>query len=177
VLLLTIAIVTALWFQYVVGPSIVSQSGWIWKSYRAIPGSGKFIYRAWHDDCADVYEDQPDLLAQCAGNSGVFRPMFLAFFYFVVNAIVTSVIPHLNKEAWPAKYALFFFGLLIRYATSPIMIPSSYSNHDPSPKYFHPHPCPLHRVANLRYLACLSHPTRSFPDSFYGLPDWVLLSL
>jgi len=113
VLLLTIAIVTALWFQYVVGPSIVSQSGWIWKSYRAIPGSGKFIYRAWHDDCADVYEDQPDLLAQCAGNSGVFRPMFLAFFYFVVNAIVTSVIPHLNKEAWPAKYALFFFGLLI----------------------------------------------------------------
>ena len=39
--------------------------------------------------------------------------MFLSFLYFVINAIVISVIPHLNKEAWPAKYALFFFGLLI----------------------------------------------------------------
>mmetsp|Transcript_18752 Transcript_18752/g.46452 ORF Transcript_18752/g.46452 Transcript_18752/m.46452 type:complete len:458 (+) Transcript_18752:64-1437(+) len=112
VLLLTLAIGTALYFQYAVGPSIVSQSGWIWKSYRAIPGSGKYIFKAWYDQCAE-YEGQQDLLAQCAGNAGVYRPMFLSFLYFVVNAIVTSVIPHLNKEAWPAKYALFFFGLLI----------------------------------------------------------------
>jgi hypothetical protein len=113
VLLLALAIAASLWFQYVVGPSIVSQSGWIWKSYRAIPGSGKIIFDSWHAECAKWYQDEPDLLTQCAGNAGVFRPMFLAFFYFVVNAIVTSFIPHLNKEAWPAKYALFFFGLLI----------------------------------------------------------------
>ena len=113
VLLLALAIVTSLWFQYVVGPSIVSQSGWIWKSYRAIPGSGKIIFDSWHGDCAKLYQDEPELLSQCAGNAGVFRPMFLAFIYFVVNAIVTRFIPHVNKEAWPAKYTLFFFGLLI----------------------------------------------------------------
>jgi len=113
VLLLTIGIAAALWFQYAVGPAIVSESGWIWKSYTAIPGSGKFLLSAWRDDCADLYEDQPELLAQCAGNAGVYRPMFLSFLYFVINAIATSVIPNLNKEAWPAKYMLFFFGLLI----------------------------------------------------------------
>jgi hypothetical protein len=50
---------------------------------------------------------------QCAGNAGAFRPMFLSFFYFVINAIATRIVPSLNKEAWPAKYCLFFFGLLV----------------------------------------------------------------
>lgn len=113
VLLLTLAIATALWFQYSVGPSIVSQSGWIWKTYRAIPGSGKFVFKAWNDSCEELYQDEPELMNQCAGNAGAFRPMFLAFFYFVINAIATRIVPSLNKEAWPAKYCLFFFGLLV----------------------------------------------------------------
>jgi hypothetical protein len=112
VLLLTLAIVTALWFQYSVGPSIVSQSGWVWKTYRVIPGSGKWVYNAWYDSCMD-YEDQPELLEQCAGNAGVFRPTFLAAFYFGANAVATKIVPTLNKEAWPAKYALFAFGLFV----------------------------------------------------------------
>lgn len=113
-LLLSLAIATALWFQYSVGPSIVTQKGWVWKTYRAIPGSGKLVYNAWFDDCAKYDdEDDHDLLAQCAGNAGVFRPTFLAAFYFLANAIATKIVPALNKEAWPAKYALFFFGLLV----------------------------------------------------------------
>lgn len=111
VLLLTLAIVMALWFQYNVGPGVVSQSGWVWKTYRWIPGTGKWVYHAWYDDCEE-YEDQPDLLRQCAGNAGAMRPTFLAAFYFGANALATRVVPTLNKEAWPAKYALFCFGLL-----------------------------------------------------------------
>jgi hypothetical protein len=112
VLLLTVAIVMALWFQYNVGPGIVSQTGWVWKTYRIIPGSGKWVYHSWYDSCQE-YEEDPDLLNQCAGNAGVMRPTFLAAFYFGANAIATKIVPSLNKEAWPAKYALYFFGLFI----------------------------------------------------------------
>ena len=49
VLLLGITIATALWFQYHVGPSIVSKSGWMWKILKWIPYSGSLIYGAWYD--------------------------------------------------------------------------------------------------------------------------------
>ena len=84
----------------------------VWKTYRAIPGTGKLVFKAWHESCSQ-YEDQLDLMEQCAGNAGVFRPTFLSAFYFFANAIATRIVPTLNKEAWPAKYALFFFGLLV----------------------------------------------------------------
>jgi len=112
VLLLAFAIAASLWFQYSVGPSIVSQEGWIWKSYRAIPGSGKLIYNAWYEPCEE-YSEQPDLMRQCAGMAGVFRSMSLATFFFLANAVATKIVPTLNKEAWPAKYALFFFGIFV----------------------------------------------------------------
>lgn len=124
VLLLALAIATALWFQYDVGPGIVSQTGWVWKVYRAIPGTGKIIYNAWYESCSqydDASDEDPEesetttsaLLQKCAGNAGVYRPTFLAAFYFGANAIATKIVPGMNKEAWPAKYALFFFGLLV----------------------------------------------------------------
>jgi len=119
VLLLSLAIVMALWFQYNVGPAIVSQKGWIWKTYRAIPGTGKWVYGAWFDSCEEYQEDVA-LLEQCAGNAGVYRPTFLAAFYFWTNAIVTKFLPALNKEAWPAKYSLYFFGIFVS-----MFVPSS----------------------------------------------------
>lgn len=112
VLLLAIAIILSLWFQYNVGPGIVSQTGWVWKTYRVIPGTGKWVYHAWYDGCLQ-YEGQPQLLEQCAGNAGVLRPTFLSALYFSANAIATKIVPSLNKEAWPAKYALYFFGILV----------------------------------------------------------------
>jgi hypothetical protein len=117
--LLGLAIAAALWFQYSVGPSIVHQTGWVWKTYQAIPGVGKLVHNVWFDSCQE-YEEQPDLLSQCAGNAGVFRPTFLAAIYFAGNAVATKIVPGLNREAWPAKYSLFCFALLIS-----MFIPSS----------------------------------------------------
>lgn len=107
VLLLSMAIFFALWFQYHVGPAIVTQSGWIWRSYRWIPGLGKLVYAAWHDPCQQ-YDKGPSL-AQCAGNAGVYRPMAVASLFFAVAAVATKVQPSLNREAWPAKYGIYLF--------------------------------------------------------------------
>lgn len=115
VLLLTIATAVALYFQYVVGPAIVSQSGTVWKMYRWVPGVGKWVYASWHDDCAAYdLEDHSEqkLMEQCAGNAGVYRPTAVATLFFAVSAIATRFQPHLNREAWPAKYGIFFFAVL-----------------------------------------------------------------
>jgi len=110
VLLLTVGILVALFFQYSVGPGIVNQEGWIWRTYTAIPGTGKLLVKAWKEGCEE-YGD--DALAKCAGNAGVMRPMFITFLFFIFQALATYVQPSLNREAWPAKYAIFFFALLI----------------------------------------------------------------
>lgn len=113
VLLLTLAVFVALWFQYAVGPAIVSQKGWIWSSYRTIPlGLGKTVYHAWYDECAAQYANDKNtnttrlMVEQCAGNAGVFRPMALATLFYAVMALVTKVKPQLNREVWPAKYTV-----------------------------------------------------------------------
>jgi hypothetical protein len=114
VLLLALVIATALWFQYNVGPSIVSQTGWIWKMYKFIPGTSRLVYGAWYDSCDAQYPNASEgVIEDCAGNAGVYRPTFLSTLYFVVNAVATRFVPTLNREAWPAKYALFGFGLLV----------------------------------------------------------------
>jgi serine incorporator 1/3 len=107
-LLLSLAITFALWFQYNVGPGIVTETGWVWKTYRAIPGTGKLIFNAWKHGCENY---QGDFVSQCAGNAGVYRPMFLAFLFFVLSAFATHWQPHLNRESWPAKYTIFLFAL------------------------------------------------------------------
>lgn len=131
VLLLCITIVVALWFQYTIGPGIVSQNSWIWKMLRSIPFmSANFVYKAWYASCSqydnddfnnfdaemDVLDDENisnTLLHQCAGNAGVFRPTALATLYFLGNSVATRIVPTLNREAWPAKYSLFAFMLLL----------------------------------------------------------------
>jgi len=114
VLLLAMVIATSLWFQYSVGPSIVNETGWIWKTYRLIPVAGKLVHGAWYDSCAEYYpEASMGVIEDCAGNAGALRPTFLSTLYFLVNAVATRYAPALNREAWPAKYALFFFGVLV----------------------------------------------------------------
>lgn len=103
----------ALWFQYSVGPAIVSKSGWIWSTYRWIPGLGTRVYHAWHDSCAQFdtskKNDDTALLHQCAGNAGVYRVTATAAVFFAAFAVATRVQPSLNREAWPAKYTIFLF--------------------------------------------------------------------
>lgn len=116
VLLLTIATALSLWFQYSVGPAIVTRSGFLWKMYSLIPGMGSIMYKAWHDSCAEEYdsaENDADLLKQCAGKAGVMRPMAVAALFFAIQAVVTKVQPGLNREAWPAKYTLYLFAVFV----------------------------------------------------------------
>jgi len=113
VLLLALVIATALWFQYDVGPSIVSKQGWIWKISKVIPGTN-LVHGAWYDSCDAQYPNASEgVIEDCAGNAGVYRPTFLSTLYFLVNAVATKFAPTLNREAWPAKYALLAFGLLL----------------------------------------------------------------
>jgi len=114
VLLLAMVIASALWFQYNVGPGIVSKSGWVYKMYRIIPYAEKLVYNNWYDSCDEQYPDSPyEVIESCAGNAGVYRPTFLSTLYFLVNAVATRFMPTLNREAWPSKYALYCIGLLV----------------------------------------------------------------
>eukprot|EP00751_Fragilariopsis_kerguelensis_P022749 CAMPEP_0170897000 /NCGR_PEP_ID=MMETSP0734-20130129/45165_1 /TAXON_ID=186038 /ORGANISM="Fragilariopsis kerguelensis, Strain L26-C5" /LENGTH=460 /DNA_ID=CAMNT_0011289421 /DNA_START=470 /DNA_END=1848 /DNA_ORIENTATION=- len=89
---------------------------------RFIPYLGSTIHDAWLGDeegngCQQYYKEKDSnnedgsmkLVEQCAGNAGVFRPTCISTFYFLGNAVATKVVPTLNREAWPAKYALFAF--------------------------------------------------------------------
>lgn len=116
VLLLTIATTIALWFQYSVGPAIVTKSGMLWKLYSAIPGLGKILFNAWHQSCADRYDNgdsNTELLQQCAGKAGVMRPMAVAALFFAIQAVATNLQPSLNREAWPAKYVVYLVAVFI----------------------------------------------------------------
>lgn len=118
VLLLAMVIATALWFQYNVGPGIVGETGTIYQLLGWTPWVGKTIHGAWVDSCEAQYPDALDngvdgVIEDCAGNAGVYRPCFLSTLYFLVNAVATRFVPTLNREAWPAKYALYFIGLLV----------------------------------------------------------------
>lgn len=112
VLLLAMTIILAFWFQYSVGPAIVSKSdsGWFLTIIRWIPGLGKMVHKAWNDPCQQ-YQDDEHLLEQCAGNAGVYRPTAVATLFYLLSAVATKIQPHLNREAWPAKYALTGFAV------------------------------------------------------------------
>mmetsp|Transcript_5057 Transcript_5057/g.14654 ORF Transcript_5057/g.14654 Transcript_5057/m.14654 type:complete len:464 (-) Transcript_5057:151-1542(-) len=115
VLLLAGVIATSLWFQYSVGPSIATRSHWIWKT----PTFGQWVYEAWHDPCVAANADATtDVLEECAGNAGVYRPTALSTLFFAANAVATNIVPTLNREAWPAKYSLFGISLLVSLAIS-----------------------------------------------------------
>lgn len=115
VLLLSVATILALWFQYSVGPAIVARSGMLWKMYSLIPGMGKMLYAAWYDSCAaqygsgdkDQHEADMRLIQQCAGKAGALRPLAVAAFFFALQAAATAVQPTLNREVWPAKYTVY----------------------------------------------------------------------
>jgi len=112
VLLLVFAILSSFFFQYKLGPAIVSQTSWLWKMYATIPSMGRLVHGGWSHPC-DEYKDDPELLAQCAGMGGVYRPTFVATFFFLIHAGATRMVPALQKEVWPAKYTIYFFSLLL----------------------------------------------------------------
>lgn len=121
VLLLVFAILASLFFQFKLGPAVVSESSWIWKMYSTIPSFGRVVHKGWMHAC-EQYQEEPELLAQCAGMGGVYRPTFLATLFFTIHAGATRMVPALQKEVWPAKYTIYFFGLLLSvfFPTNPL---------------------------------------------------------
>lgn len=116
-LLLSVAIALALWFQYAVGPALVAQSGWIWNAYRWMPGLGPMVYHAWYDDCA-AYDNDKAMLEVCAGNAGVYRAMAVATVFFAAQAAATRVQPALNRQVWPAKFGVVLAAMALSVLVS-----------------------------------------------------------
>ena len=126
VLLLSITITLALFFQYVLAPSVITQTGW-WKIYSSIPGMGKVMYHSWTDSCLVYNENNnndgngnndsnntySDLYKQCVANAAVFRPTFIATLFFLISAIATKTNPTLNKKGWPSKFGVYFILITI----------------------------------------------------------------
>lgn len=98
VLLLVFAIAISFAFQYGVAPYV----------YK-VP-VGNYVTDAWSDGCTGYATQQ--LRDRCSGNSGVYRSASSATLFFVLAAIAVACKPSANREAWPAKYVLFFFLVL-----------------------------------------------------------------
>jgi len=94
-LLLVFSIAIAFGFQYGVAPRVTD-----------IPISN-YVTEAWTDGC-DQYETEA-LRDRCAGNNGVYRSASSATLFFLLAAIAVFCKRTANREAWPAKYILFFF--------------------------------------------------------------------
>jgi serine incorporator 1/3 len=96
VLLLVLAVAMSLGFQYGVAPMIANTakySGWIAKK--------------WFEGCNDF--DTLELREQCAGISGVYRVGAATFLFLALATVAAYCKPTANREAWPAKYVIWFF--------------------------------------------------------------------
>ena len=109
VLLLVIALVLSLVFQYSVAPWIVEND---WTGYLA---------ENWLDGC-EKFDDGSELQDSCVGNNGVYRVGFAAVLFFVLAAIAVACKPTFNREVWPAKYVMFLFlcGITIFITNEPL---------------------------------------------------------
>jgi len=114
VLLLSLTITLALAFQYLLAPFLLEDSSWFSK-LRRVPGVAKYVYNAFTSGCIDTYpdEDQVGELTQCVENAAVYRPTCVATVFFLLSAAVTKGSPGMNRQAWPAKYGVFFVIILI----------------------------------------------------------------
>eukprot|EP00804_Cyclotella_cryptica_P020733 CCRYP_003500-RA/>CCRYP_003500-RA protein AED:0.30 eAED:0.30 QI:458/1/1/1/0/0/2/152/485 len=113
VLLLALAVMLALYFQYSLAPAILgNNSGW-WGIFRSIPGLGRLISASWTDGC-EIYlkegesvDQLPRSYEECVGKAGVYRPTFCAFLFFSIASIASYFKPSLNRSVWPAKYSIY----------------------------------------------------------------------
>jgi len=125
VLLLVLSVLLALTFQYSLAPAILGDKNSWWNIVRKTPGVGKYVFKSWTNGCEGYLSEIPEaaeedaiegdatdtLLSgpygQCAGNAGVYRPTFFSFLFFVFAAVASYLRPALNREVWPAKYAVY----------------------------------------------------------------------
>mmetsp|Transcript_17577 Transcript_17577/g.40340 ORF Transcript_17577/g.40340 Transcript_17577/m.40340 type:complete len:467 (-) Transcript_17577:892-2292(-) len=98
VLLLCMAIAIAFAFEYWVAAYIVNFN------------VSNYVTSAWLSGCEDL--GTKALIERCAGHAGVYRSTFSALIFFLLAAIAVACKRTANREAWPAKYTLFFFLVL-----------------------------------------------------------------
>lgn len=103
VLLLILAVVLSLTFQYSLAPAILEKGQEKW----SIIGStiGKHVFNSWTSGCE--FYSREEQIGQCVANAGVFRPTFLAFIFFVIAAVTSSIRPDFNRHVWPAKFTIY----------------------------------------------------------------------
>lgn len=97
VILLILAIGIAFFLQYWAGPSIVDFNAPV----------DNILSDSWLNGCKGLAT--PELVQRCAGNAGVYRSSFSACVFFLLAAVAVTCKRTANREAWPAKYVLFFF--------------------------------------------------------------------
>lgn len=98
VALLILSIGLSLAFQYGVAKRLVESA------------SDNFVNDAWLDGCDGLSKD---LQKVCAGNNGNFRVSSATFIFFCLAGLAAVLKPTANREAWPAKYTLYLFMVLI----------------------------------------------------------------
>jgi hypothetical protein len=96
VLLLFFSIAMALVFQYGIAPAIVDANDLT-----------SFVRDKWTDGCSQYVDI--DVVKSCAGNNGVYRVSAASTLFFAFAALGALLKPTANREAWPAKYTLYFF--------------------------------------------------------------------
>lgn len=126
VLLLVLTLGIALGFQYGLAPFIIDMNQ---DNYSSITGyfATNYVAANWLDGCTQMDTNNNDnssnnnnnsttstsmnlaLQKTCAGNNGVYRVTSAATLFFVLAAMAVCCKPTANREAWPAKYVLFFF--------------------------------------------------------------------
>jgi hypothetical protein len=103
----------ALFFQYTIGPAIIGNTNTWWVVVGRKAGLGKCVYNSWIGGCqryiitTATTTTSSAAARQCVGNAGVYRPTSLAFLFFTIAAVASSIRPQLNRESWPAKYAIY----------------------------------------------------------------------
>lgn len=100
-------------FQYGVAPALKRDDD----SYAQKAPGVRYLVDTWNSGCED-YETEA-LREQCAGISGVYRAAGSAMFFYFLAAIAAYCKPTANREAWPAKFVMFFF-----LVTATIFIPN-----------------------------------------------------
>jgi len=92
----------ALAFQYGLSPALLDHK----KSITTLNPLGRYLVNSWTDGCH--FEDE-ELIYRCSGNAGVLRAAFSSVLFFWLAGTAAYFRPTSNREAWPAKYALFCF--------------------------------------------------------------------
>jgi serine incorporator 1/3 len=69
-----------------------------------------YVTTSWKKGCTDY---RPDFAERCVGIHGVYRATCSALLFFLFAGMAAYCKPTANRDAWPAKYVLFLFLVLV----------------------------------------------------------------